>query len=51
MYAMCRIVLCFNKCQQQIRVETISVKGGSSPLSPPACAPGRGCGNGLLLQG
>ena len=34
MYAMCRIVLCFNKCQQQIRVETISVKGALAPSAP-----------------
>jgi len=38
---MCGIVLFFNKCQQQICVWAISVKGGgSSPLITPTCAPG-----------
>jgi len=36
---MCGIVLCFNKCQQQICVEAISVKGGALAPSSPLRAP------------
>jgi len=37
---MCGIVLCFNKYQQQICVQAISVEGGDlAPSAPPACAP------------